>query len=74
MAILKNCDGTTRRDCLKLGLGGLVAGGFLGSLEARAIANESAGKESRGRRVHFDLAGWRSDPLRDFRPQAFGSG
>ena len=34
MAILKNCDGTTRRDCLKLGLGGLVAGGFLGSLES----------------------------------------
>lgn len=44
MAILKNCDGTTRRDCLKLGLGGLVAGGFLGSLEARAIANEQRAK------------------------------
>lgn len=44
MAILKKCDGTTRRDCLKLGLGGLVAGGFLGSLKARAIANESQAK------------------------------
>jgi hypothetical protein len=29
---------------LKLGLGGLVAGGFLGSLEARAIANEQRAK------------------------------
>ncbi len=44
MAILKNCDGTTRRDCLKLGLGGLVAGGFLGSLKARAVANEQRAK------------------------------
>lgn len=44
MAILKNCDGANRRDCLKLGLGGLVAGGFLGSLEARAVADEQRAK------------------------------
>lgn len=44
MAILKKCDGTTRRDCLKLGLGGLVAGGFLGSLKARTVANEQQAK------------------------------
>ena len=44
MAILKNCDGTNRRDCLKLGLGGLVAGGFLGSLKARAVADEQRAK------------------------------
>lgn len=44
MAMLKKCDGTTRRDCLKLGLGGLVAGGLLGSLKARAVANEQRAK------------------------------
>lgn len=30
-----NCDGMPRRDCLRLGLGGLIAGGFVGALKAR---------------------------------------
>ena len=38
MPISRNCEGTTRRDCLKLGLGGLVAGGFVGALEARSLS------------------------------------
>lgn len=33
-----NCEGVTRRDCLRLGLGGLVAGGFVGALRARAAS------------------------------------
>ena len=38
-----NCDGLTRRDGLKLGLGGLVAGGLSGVLGAKANAsNRSA--------------------------------
>src|SRR4051794_14410573 len=37
-----NCEGTTRRDCLRLGLGGLLAGGFTGAL--RATAQAASGK------------------------------
>lgn len=33
-----NCEGATRRDALQLGLGGLVAGGFVGALRATAQA------------------------------------
>lgn len=38
MAIRKNCEGTTRRDCLQLGLGGLLAGGLTGALRSAATA------------------------------------
>lgn len=38
----KNCEGTTRRDILQLGLGGLVAGGLTGALGLRAGASESS--------------------------------
>ncbi len=31
-----NCEGVTRRDSLRLGLGGLISGGLVGSLRARA--------------------------------------
>lgn len=31
-----NCEGATRRDALQLGLGGLLAGGFVGALRATA--------------------------------------
>ncbi len=34
MAGYRNCDGWTRRDCLQLGLSGLLAGGFVGALRA----------------------------------------
>jgi len=36
----RNCEGASRRDCLKLGLGSLVAGGFVGTLRATARASE----------------------------------
>lgn len=32
----RNCDGGTRRDCLKLGLSGLIAGGLAGALRLTA--------------------------------------
>lgn len=38
MTIHRNCDGYSRRDCLKLGLGALVGGGLAGALQAQAIA------------------------------------
>lgn len=34
--LTKNCEGATRRDCLRLGLGGLIGGGLVGALRASA--------------------------------------
>lgn len=39
--IRSNCEGMTRRDSLKLGLGGLVAGGLSGALQATALGSET---------------------------------
>jgi len=36
MALRSNCEGVTRRDCLQLGLQGIIAGGLVGALRARA--------------------------------------
>lgn len=44
MTIHRNCEGAQRRDCLKLGLGALLGGGFVDALRARAAA-ESSGQE-----------------------------
>ncbi len=38
MAISKNCESTTRRDCLRLGLGALVGGGLIDALRVRGQA------------------------------------
>lgn len=43
MAIRRNCEGTTRRDCLQFGVGALLGTGLAGSLKARAEAQKSAG-------------------------------
>ena len=37
----QNCEGMSRRDSLKLGLGGLIGGGLTGALRARALGGES---------------------------------
>ena len=42
MAIHRNCEGMHRRDCLKLGLGALFAGGFVDAIRARVVAGDSA--------------------------------
>lgn len=42
MAANRNCDGTTRRDCIKLGLGSLVGGGFVGALRSTAFGKISS--------------------------------
>ena len=34
----RNCEGVSRRDCIKLGLGGLLAGGLVGALRGTAAA------------------------------------
>ena len=38
MAIFKNCESTTRRDCLRLGLTTLIGGGLIDALRVRAQA------------------------------------
>lgn len=38
MGVHRNCQGFSRRDCLRLGLGGLLSGGLVGALRARAEA------------------------------------
>ncbi|HEY8504839.1 MAG TPA: DUF1501 domain-containing protein [Gemmataceae bacterium] len=45
MTAHRNCEGVNRRDCLKLGLGALLGGGFVDALRLRAAAaSESAPK------------------------------
>ena len=39
MAIHRNCEGSTRRDCLKLGLGAFMGGGLVNALRLRAAAS-----------------------------------
>lgn len=41
MAMHRNCQGTTRRDCLKLGLTAFLGGGFVDALRARSRAGDS---------------------------------
>ncbi|MFN0196740.1 MAG: DUF1501 domain-containing protein, partial [Planctomycetaceae bacterium] len=38
MAIHRNCEGATRRDCLKFGLGALMGGGLVNAVRMRATA------------------------------------
>lgn len=42
MTLHYNCEGLARRDCLKLGLGALAAGGFTDALRLRSAASESS--------------------------------
>lgn len=44
MTMHHKCEGTTRRDCLKLGLHSLVAGGLVGALRAQSLAAAAAPK------------------------------
>lgn len=37
----RNCEGISRRDCLQLGLGGLIAGGLTGALRAQAAESHA---------------------------------
>lgn len=44
MTMHRNCEGVARRDCLKLGLGSLLGGGFVEALRLSARANPTAAK------------------------------
>ena len=47
MARRSNCEGFSRRDCLKLGLGGWLGTGFVSALAARA--DDSAPVEAKAK-------------------------
>src|SRR4051812_39626998 len=47
MANHRNCAGITRRDCLQLGLGGLVSGGLVGALRGTALAETAAARSGK---------------------------
>jgi hypothetical protein len=44
MGIWKNCEGTTRRDCLKLGLGGFFGTGLVNALRHQGLSADSVQK------------------------------
>jgi hypothetical protein len=46
MTTHRNCEGISRRNCLKLGLGGLIAGGLVGALRSQALASSAGGLSS----------------------------
>ncbi len=55
----RNCEGLTRRDGLKLGLGGLLAGGFAGALRATsAQASDSHVSQSLKRQADACILIW----------------
>ena len=44
MGIWRNCEGTTRRDCLKLGLGGFFGTGLINALRMQGLAAETVNR------------------------------
>src|SRR6476660_351159 len=43
----QNCQGVSRRDCLKLGLSGIVAGGLVGALRATSLAATPGARQAK---------------------------
>jgi hypothetical protein len=56
VALQRNCDGLTRRDCLQLGLGGLMTGGLVGAL--RAADPTGSGMATRAREAKSCILIW----------------
>jgi len=50
MTTHKNCQGTTRRDCLRFGIGGLLGSGLVESLRARGESTKQGGAEGVAKR------------------------
>jgi len=44
-----NCQGVTRRDCLRLGLGSLLGGGFVHALRLRSLAGSTESRAARAK-------------------------
>ena len=54
----KTCDGMHRRDCLRLGLGGIIGGGLAGALRAQAFASESEDSTALTREANACILVW----------------
>ena len=78
MALQTNCDGTTRRDCIRFGIGGLLGGGLVSALRARGeLAKTSSGPKPVAERViliwmdggptHFETFDPKPDAPSEFR-------
>jgi hypothetical protein len=78
MTIRRNCDGTTRRDCIQFGIGGLLGGGLVNTLRARGeSAKASQGPQPSADRViliwmdggptHFETFDPKPDAPAEFR-------
>jgi uncharacterized protein (DUF1501 family) len=77
MTISRNCEGYSRRDCLKLGLSGLFAGGLVGALRATATAAVSPSRKAKaciliwmdGGPSHYETFDPKPDAPQEFRGQ-----
>ena len=78
MTVRTNCEGTTRRDCIQFGIGGLLGGGLVNTLRARGeLAKTSPGPKPAAERViliwmdggptHFETFDPKSDAPSEFR-------
>ena len=77
MSITRNCEGYSRRDCLKLGLSGLFAGGLVGALRSTAAAAVNPNRKAKaciliwmdGGPSHYETFDPKPDAPQEFRGQ-----
>jgi uncharacterized protein (DUF1501 family) len=77
MTITRNCEGFTRRDCVKLGLSGLFAGGLVGALRSTASAAVNPARKAKaciliwmdGGPSHYETFDPKPDAPQEFRGQ-----
>jgi len=83
MTLRRNCDGTTRRDCIQLGIGGLLGGSLVNTLRAKGeSAAASPGIQPAAERViliwmdggptHFETFDPKPDAPAEFRGEFTG--
>jgi hypothetical protein len=58
MRISRNCEGASRRDCLRLGIGGLFGGGLVNALRARDVAAATVGDVRRHAKAKSCILIW----------------
>jgi len=77
MTLRHNCEGATRRDCLKLGLAGLFGGGLVGALRSTAAAAVNPARQAKaciliwmdGGPSHYETFDPKPDAPQEFRGQ-----
>jgi uncharacterized protein (DUF1501 family) len=77
MSVRHNCEGFSRRDCLKLGLAGLFGGGLVGALRSTAVAAINPARKAKaciliwmdGGPSHYETFDPKPDAPQEFRGQ-----